>query len=156
MIDIRFLKSEDLEQAAQVHKEAFVRQQLSYEWLECNLKAFPRVLCFVAESDGKIAGYIVWMQKSGFRPGVVLELEQIAVLPSMHGHGIGQELIEKSLPRVREQLEKRNARLKHIIVTTRADNQAQRLYRKTLGAEVEATISNLYSADEVLMIARNI
>ncbi|MEF1228663.1 N-acetyltransferase, partial [Vibrio fortis] len=33
---------------------------------------------------------------------------------------------------------------------------AQQLYKSTLGAEVETTISNLYSADEVLMIARNV
>ena len=42
------------------------------------------------------------------------------------------------------------------MVTTRADNAAQRLYKRVLGAEVEATITNLYSADEVIMIARNV
>ena len=41
-----------------------------------------------------------------------------------------------------------------VVVTTRADNAAQKLYRKTLGAEVEATIASLYSGDEVLMVAR--
>ena len=46
--------------------------------------------------------------------------------------------------------------VKHIVVATQADNYAQKLYRKTLSAEVDATISNLYSADEVFMISRNI
>jgi hypothetical protein len=41
------------------------------------------------------------------------------------------------------------------VVTTRADNDAQALYRTTLGAEVEAVIKNLYSADEVFMAARH-
>ncbi|WP_417579291.1 hypothetical protein [Nitrincola sp.] len=45
---------------------------------------------------------------------------------------------------------------KKIVVTTRADNHAQRLYRKVLGAEIEASISGLYSADEVIMVARDI
>jgi ribosomal protein S18 acetylase RimI-like enzyme len=42
------------------------------------------------------------------------------------------------------------------LVSTRTDNQAQKLYRKVLGAEVEATIKNLYSADEVYMVARHV
>jgi hypothetical protein len=46
--------------------------------------------------------------------------------------------------------------IKHFMVTTRADNYAQKLYQKTLGAQVESTITDLYSADEVLMLARNV
>ncbi len=155
-MNIRFMKEADLCKAALIHKNAFVRQQLSYEWLACNLKAFPRFLCFVAEIDETLVGYILWTQKSGFRPEVVLELEQLAVSPDRQGQGTGGRLIADSLPLVRKQLSERSAVLKHIMVTTRADNRAQRLYRKTLGAEVEATITNLYSADEVLMIARDV
>jgi hypothetical protein len=65
-------------------------------------------------------------------------------------------LITESLPLVRSELDKRGARLKHIIVTTRADNYVQKLYQKTLGVETEATITDLYSADEVFMIRRDI
>ncbi len=90
------------------------------------------------------------------RPEAVLELEQIAVLPERHGQGIGEKLIQESLPYVRAQLAKQDSRLKHIVVTTRAENHAQELYKSTLGAEVEAIISNLYSADEVFMVARNV
>lgn len=156
-IHIRPFIKEDLENTARVHKAAFIRQQLSLKWIYCNSKAFPRAQYFVAEiRDGEIAGYIHWSQKSGFRPEVVLELEQLAVLPEHHGKGIGTRLIMDSLPQLQAQLATRGASIKHIIVTTRADNYAQKLYKKTLGAEVEATISNLYSADEVIMIARNI
>jgi ribosomal protein S18 acetylase RimI-like enzyme len=150
------MEREDLLKASLVHKEAFIRQKLSFEWLECNLNAFPRFLNFVAELEGSLVGYIIWSQKSGFRPEVVLELEQVAVLPKHHGQGVGRELIEESLPFVRDHLAKQGSTLKHIIVTTRADNHAQKLYRSTLGAEVEATIVNLYSADEVFMVARDV
>ncbi len=111
---------------------------------------------YVAVDGPDIIGYIHWTQKSGFRPEVVLELEQIAVLPGAQGRGVGRDLIDGSLPMVREQLDTRGAILKHIIVTTRADNYAQSLYRDALGAEVECTIRGLYSADEVIMIARNV
>jgi hypothetical protein len=49
----------------------------------------------------------------------------------------------------------RGAEIKHIYVTTRADNDARKLYQSVLKAETEFTIPNLYSADEVMMIARN-
>lgn len=118
---IRQMLESDLAQAAEVHREAFVRQGLSYEWLECNLNAFPRMLCYIAARDGECVGYIIWTQKSGFRPEVVLELEQIAINPVFQQQGIGRRLIAESLPDVREQLQRRGATLKHIIVTTRAD-----------------------------------
>lgn len=153
---IRFMQKDDLNETSIVHKTAFTRQRLSLEWLECNLNAFPRFLSFVAEIEGSIVGYITWSQKSGFRPEAILELEQIAVLPRYHNQGIGKKLIENSLPLVRKQLNQQSSKLKHIIVTTRADNHAQKLYKSTLGAEVEAIISNLYSADEVFMVARNV
>ena len=150
------MQKDDLNETSIVHKTAFTRQRLSLEWLECNLNAFPRFLSFVAEIEGSIVGYITWSQKSGFRPEAILELEQIAVLPRYHNQGIGKKLIENSLPLVRKQLNQQSSKLKHIIVTTRADNHAQKLYKSTLGAEVEAIISNLYSADEVFMVARNV
>ena len=156
MISIRFMSRDDLTPTSKVHAEAFVRQRKSLEWLECNLSAFPRFMCFVAEVDDSIVGYITWSQKSGFRPQAVLELEQIAVLPAFQGGGIGEMLIRESLPFVQAQLCEQESTLKHIVVTTRADNKARRLYEKALGAEVEATIRNLFSADEVFMIARDV
>lgn len=154
---IRQFEKEDLLATSKVHKAAFIRQKMSYEWIECNSNAFPKSQIFIAENESKeIVGYIHWCQKSGFRPEVILELEQLAVHPAHQGKGIGTKLIKDSLPYVQEQLKTRNAAIKHIVVTTRADNYAQKLYKKTLNAEVEATIIDLYSADEVLMISRNI
>ena len=109
----------------------------------------------VVEDDRKIAGFIEWMQKSGWRQEAVLELEQLAVDPRHQGRGLGRLLIERSLPLVANQLAQRGAKIKHVMVTTRADNFARRLYSSTLNARVEATLENLYSADEVIMIARD-
>ncbi|CAH7025903.1 3-oxoacyl-(Acyl carrier protein) synthase [Vibrio chagasii] len=156
MAQVRLMTEADLNGAALVHQATFVRQQNSKTWLQCNLSAAPRFLNFVAESDGEIVGYIIWVQKSGFRPEAVLELEQLAVLPTAQGQGLGKKLILDSLPQVKQKLSEQGSTLKHVLVTTRADNFAQKLYQSTLGAEVETTISNLYSADEVLMIARNV
>lgn len=156
-MNIRPIQQQDIEKTAKVHNAAFVRQELSSEWIKSNSRAFPRIQYYVAENqNNEIVGYIQWSQKSGFRQEVVLELEQLAVLPEYHGKGIGTKLIKESLPQIKCQLATRGAKIKHIIVTTRSDNYSQKLYRKTIGAESEATISNLYSADEVFMVARNI
>ncbi|EGU33814.1 GCN5-related N-acetyltransferase [Vibrio sp. N418] len=150
------MEQSDLTAAAEIYQATFVRQSHSLEWLQCNLNAFPRYMMFVAQSDNEILGFITWAQKSGFRREVVLELELLAVKPSCQGKGVGKKLIVDSLPLVKTLLANKDAVLKHVLVTTRADNYAQELYKNALGAEIEATISNLYSADEVLMIARNV
>lgn len=151
---IRRLADADLDAAAEVHARAFPRQQRSREWMECNARAFPRTQLFVAE-DGDVIGYALWTHKAGFRAEAVLELEQIAVAPAHRGRGVGQALIRQSLGAVVAHLAERGARLQSVLVTTRADNAAQRLYRRVLGAEAEATVAGLYSADEVLMVARD-
>lgn len=153
---VRFMLAQDVPGAALIHQVAFPRQQYSQQWLQCSFKAAPRTFCLVAEKRGEVVGYIIWAQKSGFRPQVVLELEQLAVEPSYQGQGIGRQLLTDSLPLVKEQLRNQGSTLKHILITTRADNRAQNLYRQALGAEVEATLSDLYSADEVIMIARHV
>ncbi len=153
---IRFMNVTDLNGAAQVHRLTFTRQKNSFEWLQCNLNAAPRFQNFVAIINDEIVGYIIWVQKSGFRSEAVLELEQLAVKPSFQRQGIGRKLITQSLTLVNKSLAQSGSSLKHILVTTRSDNFAQQLYKDTLGAEVETTISNLYSYDEVLMIARNV
>ena len=155
-MEIRKIKAEDLEYASKIHQQAFSRQRLSLEWLTCNFNAFPRFMMYVAVLDGEVVGFIIWAQKSGFRPESIMDLEQIGVLPKMQGKGIGGKLIKESLKLVCKQLAEQDSILKHVTVSTRADNQAKRLYEKELGAKVEATISNLYSADEVFMIARNV
>jgi len=154
-ISVREMQQQDLEAAAEVHRLAFTRQQHSLEWLESNLRAAPKIFCYVAYAEECCVGYIIWSQKAGFRPSAVIELEQVAVSPGIRGRGIGRKLITRTLPDVASKLRRQGSVLKHILVTTRADNLAQRLYRDVLGAEVEATLVNLYSTDEVIMIARN-
>jgi ribosomal protein S18 acetylase RimI-like enzyme len=153
-IAIRSANPTDLEGIAAVHGKSFVRQSHSLEWVTATAKSYPRTRYFVAEHDARIVGYIVWAEKSGFRAEAVVELEQIAVLPEFRDQGVGRALIE-SLVDVDEALRTRKARIKAVLITTRLDNKAWRLYQTALGAEVQATIIDLYSADEVFMVAAN-
>jgi len=147
----------DITKVVSIHEIAFPRQQLSAEWISCNHNCYPRIQLYVARNAQKdLVGYIQWSQKSGFRKEVVLELEQMAVHPKYQRQGIGHQLITESLPLVQNQLKSRKASIKHIIVTTRADNHAQRLYTKALNAKVEASILSLYSGEEVVMVARDV
>ncbi|MCA9498189.1 MAG: GNAT family N-acetyltransferase [Nitrospira sp.] len=128
--ETRRMNQGDLAGASNVHREVFERQMNSFKWLSCNLKAYPRILCYVAKDKVSIVGYIIWTQKSGFRHQAIIELEQIAVTPIHQGKGVGQALIERTLPLVKHVLESNGSQVKHIIVTTRADNHAQQLFRK--------------------------
>lgn len=155
-VSVREMQQADLEAAAEVHRLAFTRQQYSLAWLESNLNAKPKTFCYVAFMQASCIGYIIWSQKAGFRANSVIELEQIAVSPNYQGNGIGKRLITETLPHIVSKLKDQGSDLQYILVTTRADNDAQSLYKKVLGAKVEATIPALYSADEVIMVARDV
>lgn len=146
---------DDIDEVARLHAQAFPRQQNSVDWVRCNFAAFPRIMIFVARDEkDRIVGYIQWIQKSGFRKEAVIELEQIAVIQNQQGKGIGTQLIKESLKLFRNYLKDSGYLLKAILVSTRTDNVAQVLYKKTLDAEEVAVIKNLYSHDEVIMISR--
>jgi ribosomal protein S18 acetylase RimI-like enzyme len=153
---VRRMEAADLKAVANVHGQAFPRQLHSDSWIECNFKAFPKVQIFVAEANEEIVGMIYWTEKSGFRQEAVVDLEQLAVLPQRQGSGIGTQLIIRSLPMVAKQIAKRGARLRHLLVNTRTDNSARRIYEKTMGVKEVAIISGLFSADEVFLAAINV
>ncbi|MCH7828837.1 GNAT family N-acetyltransferase [Patescibacteria group bacterium] len=155
------MRKEDLGIVAQLNKECFPEDNSTLtdarEWIEANWKAAPRTSYFVLiDEEGQVEGYILWLEKGGFRKEAVLELEQIAVIPSQRGRGGGRTLIQQTLPQLKERLALQGRTIKLIEVTTAADNEAQRLYRDTLGAEVEATIHDLFRGNEVIMVARNL
>ncbi|MEG0634707.1 MAG: GNAT family N-acetyltransferase [Pseudomonas sp.] len=143
----------DTAAVAAIHAEAFVRQQASQVWVAATLSAYPRMMAFVLECDGEIAGYIFWAQKSGIRPAATLELDQLAVAARVQGQGLGERLIRESLTLITAALNDTGQTLKSILVSTRADNAAQQLYARVLGAKVVASIDGLYSATEVIMLA---
>jgi ribosomal protein S18 acetylase RimI-like enzyme len=153
---IRKMNEADIPAVSLVHEKVFTRQTQSLGWITSNFNAAPRIMYYVAVIDEQIIGYIEWLQKSGFRKEAILELEQIAVLTSHQKKGVGRQLIDESLKMIKEELVQKGQKIKHVIVTTRADNYAKRLYKEALDARVECTIRDLYSADEVIMIARNI
>ena len=157
-IKIRRAKKEQIGMITKVASACFKGMKNLKEakkWISCNFRAFPRMQYFVAKDNNSVLGYILWLEKGGFRKKAVVELEQIAVLPAHQGEGIGTQLINQSLPEIKKYLRKRGSLLKVIEITTGTENKAQRLYKKTLKAKVEATIKDLFRGDEVIMFARS-
>lgn len=151
---VRFAVPEDIPAIAEIHKSSFPRQRDSHDWVASTIAAGPRLLACVLVSNETIAGYIFWAQKAGIRPAAVLELEQIAVAPQVRNQGFGGTLIRDSLALVTSMLEQNQQSVSRILVSTRTDNAAQKLYTRVLGAAVEAELSGLYSGNEVFMVAR--
>lgn len=157
--EIKILKTEkgDLRKIADIASENFSglkEKKDAIKWITCNFNAFPRMQYFVAKKGKEVAGYVLWLEKGGFRKESVWELEQIAVKKTFQGQGVGSKLIEKSFSEIKNFLKKRGASLKAIEVTSGSKNQAQNLYKKTLGVETECIIRDLFRGDEVIMIAR--
>ena len=157
-IQIQILKKQEINQIAKIASQCFSGMKdlkKSQKWIKCNFKAFPRMKYFVAKNEKNIImGYVLWMEKAGFRNQAVWELEQIAVAPDFRNQGVGTRLITDSLKHIQTALQKRGAKLKLIEISTGTDNQARKLYKKVLNAKPECKIKDLYRGDEVLMIAR--
>jgi len=156
-IKIRRAKKEDIPSLIDVYLDCFHGMKdpkIVEKWFECNFNAYPRMQYFVAELNGEVVGYILWIEKGGFREEAVWELEQIGVLSNHRGKGIGTKLISESLKDIKKQLSERGSKLKLVEITTGTHQKAQRLYEKTLGAKPECIIRNLFRGDEVIMIAR--
>ena len=151
---VRKASIRDSTSIAAIHHEAFARQQHSEQWVASTLAAEPRFYCFVVEVGTEMVGYIFWAQKSGFRPEAVLELDQVAVQKRYQGVGYAEKLIRESMGLVEQQLAETGQKIKAVLVSTRADNLAQRLYTKVLGVKTVAQIDDLYSAAEVIMISK--
>lgn len=156
---IERLKREDIPYIAEIASICFHGLRNYYDalkWIECNFNAFPRMQYFIAKFGNDIIGYILWMEKGGFRKEAVWELEQIAVLPEYRGKGIGEKLIKESFEVIKKYTHARGSKIKIVLVTTSAENSAQKIYNKVLGAKPECVIKDLFRSDEVIMIARNI
>lgn len=107
--------------------------------------------------EERAVGYVLWTEHGGLREGAYFELEQVAVAKRFQGNGIGRMLIAESFAIVKQQLKLRKDWLQTLKVTTDQGNEkAQKLYRETLGAEIENTVASPYHPGqrEVEMFAR--
>lgn len=125
-------------------------------WVEACFAGYPRMEYWVAElgDEPEVAGYILWMEKGGFRNEAVLELEQIAVKRVMRGTGVGRELTIQSLRGIESRLHDRGSVIDVIEVTTGSEQRAVEFYRRTLGATPVAKIPGLFRGDEWVLLAR--
>jgi GNAT superfamily N-acetyltransferase len=156
-MEIKRAVKEDLKEIIQIGSESFSGLKdikNAEKWVSCNFAAFPRTQYFIAKKDNAVVGYVLWIEKGGFRENSVWELEQIATKKDVQGQGIGGSLIEKSFIEIKRYLDERGSKLKAVEVTTGTDNKAQNLYKKFLGAEVECIVRDLFRGDEAIMIAR--
>jgi len=157
VLEIRPARGPELADIAGIGSESFtgLRPMAAAErWVRACWAAQPRMRYWVAHRDGGILAYILWVEKGGFRPEAVVELEQVAVRPSLRGQGIGGKLVRGSLDQLRSAIEAEGRRIKVIEVTTGSEQGAIEFYRRTLGAEVVAKVPGLFRGDEFILVAR--
>lgn len=158
-LNVRAARPADLEAIAEIGSEAFSGlRPLSHarSWVTACWNAAPRMRYWVAESEGRLVGYILWVEKGGFRDWAVIELEQIAVRAGARRSGVGATLIRKSLDGIREAIHERGSRLKLVEVTTGSEQGALGFYDRVLGAKVVGKIPDFFRGDEYILIAREL
>jgi ribosomal protein S18 acetylase RimI-like enzyme len=89
------------------------------------LSQFPTMICFIAFFDGEVAGVAnCFFGFSTFRAAKVLNIHDLAVMPSFRGKGIGEALlgtIEKKA---------RDTGCCKVTLEVREDNRARGLYER--------------------------
>lgn len=147
-----------LKDIVDIHRKVFPTDSLdekqSESWIKSKKSALEEGIgnYFVAVENKKTVGYIFWTRIGGIRD--IIELEQIGVNPEYHGQGIGTRLIDESIEKMELYVrEKGFDGIQKVRVTTGTENEAQRLYVKTLGAKLNTTEYELYDGDEAIMHA---
>jgi GNAT superfamily N-acetyltransferase len=154
---VRQMRDNDITQVAKIYLKCFKGMQKHEhvkKWIKLKHRSYPVNQFFVGILQGKVIGYILWVELGGFRKDAVFELDQIAVAPDYQGRGFSKMIIKESLKVVATQLKRRKSTLKLVKVTTGVTNEAQKLYKDTLNAKPVATIPDFFRTDEVVMIAR--
>lgn len=160
---VRRANTNDLEGMVHVNMECFHGDRGSprsaAEWLSCRSRSFPLYQFFVAEVDGKVAGYVGWEIHGGFRrPEPVVELEQIGFLRDFQSQGLGTTLQEKSMEMVAEWVKQENDRIEsHVsfIVWVYAGNlRAQATYFKAFPEGVQGMRIQYGDRTEVMLRSR--
>lgn len=156
-ISVRKMLERDIPSVAKLHEIVFPRQTFSMDWVQCTYRSFPMHQCFVAETDGKIVGFVFWAEKSGFRKEAFVELVQGGTDPVYQRQGICSTLVEQSMRMVADKIAERGALLKNIVVNTRADNHfALSIAKKVLNAQPVAVVPGVFTADEVYLVAHDV
>jgi GNAT superfamily N-acetyltransferase len=161
-ISIRPAKEEDVSGIAEISIQAFRGHGGSIEaaerWVRCWMGAYPAYQYWVAESGGRVAGFISWRSEGAFmRPEPVIELDQLAVHSDFRNQGIGGKLIGQSLDEFLAWIQGNNPRLGNqvtAVVWVYALNPgAIKTYSAAHFLEVSG-YRDQYGAGEIMMIRR--
>ncbi len=155
---VRRMRDNDINQVVKIYLKCFKGMHEPVKvrkWIALRQSSYPINQFFVGTLQGKIVGYILWVELGGFRKDAVFELDQIAVAPDYQGRGFGKTIIKESLKGISSYLKRRKSTLKLVKVTTGISNEAQKLYKEVLNAKPVATIPDFFRTDEVILIARN-
>lgn len=140
---IRIANEKDAEGVGIVLKESY-----NIEGVEEGKEAFFEELgkgikYIVAEENGKVIG-LTTLKFHGLPKHGLCELDRIALLPEYRGEGVAEKLFDALVEEARKWFEKRNSKLRKLIILTHAENErAQKFYEK-MGLKHEATLRDHY------------
>lgn len=154
---VRRMREAETGRVARIYLKCFrgmKEYKTAKKWITLRHRSHPVSQYFVAVMNGKVVGYMEWIEHGGFRKNSVIELEQIAIDPKYQGMKIGEALVKESLAQVVAGIRKRGSGLKLVMVKTSARHGAGKFYGKVLRAKQVAVIPDFFRSDEAVLIAR--
>ena len=107
-VEVREAAAEDIQQVLSIYKAAGLasRGQLNTEEamaVHAKMAQYPNYHVFVAEQDGEVVGTFALLIMDNLANGGVPSgiVEDVAVLPELHGHGIGKAMMRFAMQRCR-------------------------------------------------------
>ena len=155
-MDIRKAEIKDINTISEIYGLCFPNERDHKLWIESSFKSYPRGVYYVIEHEDRVAGYILWCVKNGFRQSTIAELEQIAVNPTYSGKGLGRKLISLSFELFKEHVLNHGYNVGAVIVTTSEGNYAEKLYRSTLDVTTAATLAGYGTGNEIILFNNSI
>ncbi|NQV09267.1 GNAT family N-acetyltransferase [Candidatus Woesearchaeota archaeon] len=142
---IREATEQDAEPIGKILMESYKIDSIQ-EGIDVFMKEREKFNYLVAEDDNVI-GLVTWLQHGLPKHGLA-ELDRIAVLPDLRGKGVGKQLFNTMLEKIKEYYEKNDSKLRKLYLMTHKSNiNAQEFYKK-LGFKYEATLENHFHPGE--------
>lgn len=102
----------------------------------------------VAKDEDKIIGILQWHVKENPQAGVV-EFEEVHVLDSYRGKGIGSSIVKFAIQSVKDYFKNININARKIFLFVSKNNKIARALYEKHGFKFISEIDNLFSNDEI-------
>ena len=166
-VTVEEAKKQDFEAVSAIDWENFSHDHAGFKYAKARVKAQwnrrsnPLSRYYVIRVGHQVAGFALWVVRSGYKETLSVELERLAISKEFREKHLGLalarfsvDLFEKFQQKIHPEL---NLRFSVVLLTTGSDNVSHRLYERALGVESKGKIGaifgpNAYGDEEIMFV----